>query len=46
MIVKPIVVAIYIEIGVLVFITINFNDYSTLAVWICVVLMSVPNLCR
>jgi hypothetical protein len=44
MIVKPIVVAIYIEIGVLVFMTYNFNDYSTLAVWICVVLMSVPNL--
>lgn len=46
MIVKPIVVAIYTEIGVLVFITSIFNDYSALAVWICVVLMSVPNLCK
>lgn len=46
MIVKPIVVAIYIEMGVLVFITLIFNDYSALAVWICVVLISVPNLCR
>lgn len=44
MIVKPIVAAIYIEMGVLVFITSIFNDYSALAVWICVVLMSVPNL--